>query len=369
MRRAVALALIAGGVGCAGGNEPVALGLVGPLSQPRGLSMRLAAQLAVDEINRAGGVRGRPLVLVLQDDSAQAEVAVGAARALSANPAVVAVVGHLNSAATLAAAPIYNEGRRPLVAVSPSASAPSVTDAGPYVFRICPTDVLHGSRLADFASGRLGARTAAILYQNDEYGRGIRQTFVQQFIRRRGRIVADDPYVPDLPSFEPYLQRLRLTGGADVLLIAGTAAAARRILPTLDSVGVHPRVLGGDALVGLEVEPKGQGVFMSTAYLPDRPGERNEAFVRAYHAAYGGQPLDHRGAASYDIVHLLARAIEAVGPDRRRIRDYLAGVGTLTPPFDGVTGRILFDENGDVPGKTVVVGVARGSRLVMAQGQ
>ena len=125
----------------------------------------------------------------------------------------------------------------------------------------------------------------------------------------------------------------------------------------------------GDALVGLEVDPKGQGVFMSTAYLPDRPGERNQAFVQAYRAAYGTQPLDHRGAASYDIVYLLARAIEAVGPDRRRMRDYLAGVGTLTPAFEGVTGRIAFDENGDVPGKTVVVGVARGGRLVMAQGQ
>ncbi len=368
-RPALALAVCAAGWGCGSGSGPVALGLVGPFSEPRGLSMRLAAELAVGEINRAGGVQGRRLTLVVQDDSARPEAAVEAARALYADSRVVAVIGHLTSATTLAAAPIYDGGRRPLLAVSPSASAPGVSDAGPYIYRVCPTDVVHGIRLADFAFGRLGVRRAAILYQNDEYGRGIRRTFADEFARLGGRIVSDDPYVPELPSFEPYLQRVKLRGGADAALIAGTATAARRILPTLDSVGLRLRVLGGDALAGLESAPEGQGVFMSTAYLPDGPGERNQAFVRVYRAAYGDRPLDHRGAATYDVVHLLARAIGAVGPDRREVRDYIAGIGTATPAFEGVTGRIAFDQHGDVPGKTVVIGVVRGGRLVMAQGQ
>lgn len=369
-RPALALAVCAAGWGCGSGRGPVALGLAGPFSEPRGLSMRLAAELAVREINhRDGGVRGRPLTLVVQDDSARPEAAVEAARTLYADARVVAVIGHLTSATTLAAAPIYDGGRRPLLAVSPSASAPGVSDAGPYIYRVCPTDVVHGTRLADFAFERLGVRRAAILYQNDEYGRGIRHTFSDEFTRLGGRIVSDDPYVPELPSFEPYLQRLKLRGGADAVLIAGTAAAALRILPTLDSVGLRLRVLGGDALAGLENAPEGQGVFMSTAYLPDGPGERNQAFVRAYRAAYGDRPPDHRGAAAYDVVYLLARAIDAVGSDRRKVRDYLAGVGTLTPPFEGVTGRIAFDQHGDAAGKTVVIGVVRGGHVVMAQGQ
>jgi branched-chain amino acid transport system substrate-binding protein len=367
-RRATGVALVAGALSCAGSKGPIALGLVGPFSQPRGLSMRLGAELAVREINGAGGVHGRPLSLVIEDDSGLPDVAVAAARRLYASRQVVAVIGHLTSAATLAAAPIYNGGTRPVVAVSPSASAPSVSAAGPYIFRVCPTDVVHGTRLATFARQRLGARTAAILYHTDEYGRGIRATFAAEFRRLGGRVVAEDPYVPDLPSFEPYLQRLRQRGGADVLLIAGTAASAQRILPTLDTVGIHPRVLGGDALSGLEATPEGQGVFMSAAYLPDRPGPRNEAFVRAYHAAYPDQPLDHRGAATYDIVHLLARALAETGPQRGRLRAYLAGVGTEYPSFEGVTGRIVFDEHGDVPNKAVVVGVVRDGRLVSAQG-
>lgn len=369
VRGAAALAVCAAGLGCAGGSQPVAIGLVGPFTQPRGISMRLAAELAVAEINRAGGVGGRPLTLVVQDDGGRPEVAVEAARTLYADPGVVAVIGHLTSAATLAAAPIYNGGRRPLLAVSPSASAPSVSDAGPYIFRVCPTDVVHGTRLADFANQRLAARRAAILYQNDEYGRGIRRTFADEFTRLGGRIISDDPYVIELESFEPFLRRLKQRGGADVLLIAGTPAAAARILPTLDTVGLQLRVMGGDGLSGLETARVGQGVFISTAYLPDGPGERNQAFVKAYRAAYGDQSLDHRGASAYDIVYLLKRALAAAGRDRRKLRDYVAGIGTITPPFDGVTGRIVFDEHGDVPGKTAVIGVARGGRLVMAQSQ
>ncbi|MBI4419769.1 MAG: amino acid ABC transporter substrate-binding protein [Gemmatimonadetes bacterium] len=355
-----------GVLACAPDRQPIALGLVGPFSEPRGLSMRLAAEMAVAELNRAGGVRGRPLELVIQDDSTRPEVAVAAARALYADPRVVAVIGHLTSGTTLAAAPVYG-GRSPLPVISPSASAPAVSDAGPHVFRVCPTDVAHGTALAEFAVRRLGARSAAILYQNDEYGRGIRGTFAAEFARLGGRLASDDPYVPDLPSFEPYLRRLQQRGGADVLLIAGTAASARRILPTLDTVGMRPRVMGGDALAGLEATRGAEGVFSSTAYLPDQPAERNRVFVAAYRAAYGDQPLDHRGAAAYDIVHLLARATDAVGPSRRRLLTYLAGVGTASPAFDGVTGRVAFDSLGDVPTKAVMLGVVRGGHLVMAQ--
>ena len=121
---------------------------------------------------------------------------------------------------------------------------------------------------------------------------------------------------------------------------------------------------------GLEAaDVRVEGVHISTAYLPDRPGAQNAAFVRAYRQAYKDQLPDHRGAAAYDIVHLLARAVAAVGSDRTRIRDYLAGVGTTTPAFDGVTGRIAFDENGDVPDKDVVIGVVRDKRLVTASGR
>jgi branched-chain amino acid transport system substrate-binding protein len=135
----------------------------------------------------------------------------------------------------------------------------------------------------------------------------------------------------------------------------------------MDTVSLRPPVMGGDGIAGLEgAGAPAEGVLISTAYLPDRPGARNAAFVRAYRAAHQNRDPDHRGAAAYDAIHLLARALTEAGADRTRLRDYLAGVGTSTPAFEGVTGRIAFDEHGDVPDKAVVIGVVRGGRLVSA---
>jgi branched-chain amino acid transport system substrate-binding protein len=350
-----------------GGSDPIRIGVAGPFGEARAQSLRLAVELAVREINDSGGVRGRPLELVVEDDRGDAEQAVETARRFYADPAVVAVVGHLASGTTLAASPVYNGGTNPLPVVSPSASSPALSDAGPYTFRVCPTDLVHGARLAGWAATQLGATRAAVLYLNDDYGRGVRGVFRREFTARNGQLAADDPYLDDLPSFLPFLERTRRRGGTPVLLIAGTRPGGERILATLDSADLRPVVMGGDGLAGIEaVGAAAEGLLISTAYLPDRPGARNGAFVRAYRAAYQNRDPDHRGAAAYDAVYLLARAIAEAGVDRGRVRDYLATVGTSTPAFEGVTGRIAFDQNGDVPDKDVVIGVVRGGRLVSA---
>ncbi len=365
---AAALAALLGG--CGSSDDPILIGLAGPFSQQRGQSMQLGAELAVAEINEQGGVRGRPLELVILDDSASSEAAVRAARELYETSGLVAVIGHLNSGATIAAAPVYNGGDDPVVQISPSASSPLVSDVGPYTFRVCPSDLVHGARLAEWAWAELGARRAAVLYQNDPYGRGVRGTFSSSFTGLGGEIVSEDPYVLTIPSFEPYLRRLGTRGGAAALMIAGTRDGAERILASLDSLGTRYPVLGGDGLAGLETSPvDAEGTLISTAYLADRPGERNQEFVAAYQRAFGDRLPDHRGAGAYDIVHLLARAIEEVGFSRDRIREYVAGVGSSTEPFEGVTGTIAFDGNGDVPNKEVVIGVIESGRLRTAAGQ
>ncbi|HET7038930.1 MAG TPA: ABC transporter substrate-binding protein, partial [Gemmatimonadales bacterium] len=350
-----------------GGGDPIRIGLAGPFEEPRAQSMRLAAELAVRQINDSGGVRGRPLELVVEDDQGSNERAVEVARRFHDDPSVVAVIGHLASGTSLAAAPVYNDSRNPLAAVSPSATSPALSAAGPYTFRVCPTDLVHGARLAAWVVEQLGATRASVMYLNDDYGRGVRRVFDQEFVRRKGELVADDPYLDDLPSFVPYLERIRRRGGTEALMIAGTRAGAERILAGLDSVGLRPTVLGGDGIAGMEQGGAAvEGVLVSTSYLPDRPGARNAAFVRAYRAAYGDREPDHRGASAYDAVYLLARALREAGVDRERVRDYLAGVGTESPAFEGVTGSIAFDENGDVPNKDVIVGVMRGGRIVTA---
>lgn len=351
-------------------DDTILIGLAGPFAQERGTSMRRAAELAVREINGMGGIDGRLLELLVVDDNADADRAFRVAAQLHGNHRVVAVIGHLTSGTTLAAAPIYGGDDNPVVNISPSASSPQLSNAGPFTFRVCPTDQAHAARLAEWARSALGAQRAAILYRNDVYGRSVRTTFSSDFARLGGTVVTSDPYLDEIPSFEPYLRRLQQQGGADVLFIAGNQGDAGRILPALDTMGIRARVLGGDGLSGIqETVASAEGTYISSAYLPDRPGDRNERFISAYRTAYRNQLPDHRGAGSYDIVYLLAQAIDVVGSNRRRIRDYLAQVGRELAPFEGVTGTIAFDENGDVPSKKVVVGVVSNRRLITAPGQ
>jgi branched-chain amino acid transport system substrate-binding protein len=349
---------------CSAPGGPIAIGLAGPFSQPRGASMLRAAQLAVNQINAKGGVRGRPLELRIADDSASEDAAVRVAERLYADPSVVAVVGHLTSSSSIAAARVYGGGADPVVMISPSASSPDLSGISPYVFRVCPSDLQQGPHLARFAWQALGVRRAGIIYINNDYGRGVRSSFAAEFERLGGRVVEADPYVPGTPSLEPYLSRMR-RAGVDALFLAAERPGAELALREMRALRLAWPVLGGDALTGIEADGAlAEGVRVSSAYLPDRHDERNAAFVADYARAFPGERPDHRGAGTYDIVRLLARALADAGPERPAVRGYLARLGRGKAPFEGVTGTIAFDGNGDVPGKAVAIGVVQGGRLV-----
>lgn len=352
-------------IGCSPADQPIVLGLAGPFSQARGVSMQLGAELAVTEINGRGGVNGRRILLRVRDDSASEGTALRIAQDFLADPSLVAVIGHLNSAPSRAAAQLYRAAPDPVLMVSPSASSPDLTGLSPYFFRVCPSDLSFGQQLARYAYDVLAARRAAVIFLNDDYGRGVRRTFVAEFLRLGGTVTQEDPYLPRVGSTEPYLSRMRATGGVDGLILATDRTGAEIVLRDRVQLGLSWLTLGADGLSGIEaLGPLAEGVRIATAYLPDRPGDRNAEFVAAYARAYPGGYPDHRGAGAYDIVYLLARAIEAVGTGRGDLRDYVAQVGASVPAFDGVTGRIAFDQQGDVPAKPVVIGVVRSGRLV-----
>jgi branched-chain amino acid transport system substrate-binding protein len=352
----LALATLWGVLACSGGRSPIVIGVTGPFSQPRGVSMKLAAEMARDEINAAGGAGGRPIELRFIDDSASPDAAVRAAQAFVQDRSVVAVVGHLTSGATLAAAPVYDGSANPLPMVTPSASSPEITRAGKYIFRVCPSDLMHGMQLGEFAAQQLGARRVAILYHNDGYGRGVRGSFAIRFRARGGTVAFESPYLPDPFTVPVYLERVARGGGIDAVFIGGNRAEAERILRAMDSLDIDLPVLGADGMSGT-VLPAGMAspVYVSSMYTADRPETRSREFVAAYGRRYEGRAPDHRGAAAYDIVHLLARAVESAGANRADLRDYLADVGTASEAFDGVIGPIAFDENGDVRGGRVDV--------------
>lgn len=374
MRRFAVLAAILSLTACTrggtgGGASPIVLGLAGPFSQPRGVSMKHAAELAVREINARGGIRGRQLALRITDDSGRPDVAIRIAQQFTDDPAVVAVIGHLNSSASLAAGRIYGDARRPLVMISPSASSPDLSGVNPFIFRVCPSDLSHGAQLARYARHALSAKRVGVIYLDDDYGRGLRLSFAAEFKRLGGTIIEEDPTLATTASVEPYLSHLQRAGGVDALILATDRPGAELALREMGRLGVHWSPLGGDALSGIEATGNlADGVRMSVAYLVDQAGERNAQFVAAYARAYPGERPDHRGAAAYDIVYLLADVLKST-TQRRDIRDRLARIGSDLPAFEGVTGKIAFDKNGDVPGKAVVIGTVREGRLTTEPGQ
>jgi branched-chain amino acid transport system substrate-binding protein len=349
-------------------SGPVRIGLAGPFTDPVGLPMKLAAELAVEEINARGGIGGRPIELLPRDDFANPDSAVYVATDLKSAGAA-AVIGHLWSGTTLAAAPVYNGGDDAVAAISPSSSAPAVSNAGPWTFRICPSDLEHGAALARWIRNQLGLERGAVLYLNDEYGRGVRQTFAIEFARLRGELLAIDPYLGDTPEVGTYLDRLVKQGGVQFLVVAGNRGEAEVVLREARRRNLAVPVLGADGLEGIEaIGALAEGVYISQAYLPTRDNRANQRFVNAWRRRYPDAGLPTQpAAATYDAVYLLRDVIARSGTDRQAVRDELARVGRAAPAFAGVTGRVAFDSLGDVPGSEVHMAVVRGGTVVPAE--
>ncbi len=350
--------------GCAAeSNDAIRLGLAAPIGTTAGDGMYQGALLAVEEINQGGGIDGRMLELDVRDDRMDAARAIEVAAEFRDESDVVAVVGHLTSGATVAAAERYDG----LLAISPGATSPELSGASEWVFRVCPSDLHQSNTLADWAYEHLELDRAAILYVNDAYGRGVLTAFAPAFEELGGTIVGRSPYLPSLledgVEIDAYLERA-IRAGMDALVIVGVGDEVPEIVRTARALGYRGPVLGTDGLIGMaQAGPVGEGTYVTAGFLPDRPTDEAREFVRRYSERFGQAPRDG-SAHAYDTVKLLARAIREAGTDRRALRDYVAGIGTVHPAFEGVTGTIRFDEAGDAIGKDVAVGMVRDGQIV-----
>jgi len=355
-------AIVAYATGCGGGDsagDTLRLGVATPLEQFIGAQTLRGAALARDQLNAEGGVRGKPVHLQAVTDSASAQRAVPVADGFYNDASIVAVIGHSTSGATLAAATIYNNG---LAAVSPTATSPEITDAGEWIFRIASSDAANAAWLARFALRDLGRR-AAILYANEPYGRGLRKAFGDAYRAGGGELVEEYPYIEGTTDdFEAYLMGIQIAR-PDLIFIGGLDASAGLIIRQARALGVEAPIIGGDGLLGLAgQDPVYDGTYVGLLYHPDAPGQTGRQFVEAYRSAYGELP-DHFAALAYDAVMLVAQAIEEVGFDREKIRDYLQDVGSDRSGFQGVSGLIAFDTNGDPQEKSYAVGRISGNMM------
>lgn len=355
---------------CGGGSRPIEIGVAANFTDPLSLPIRYGAQLAAEEINAAGGINGRPIHLVEREDYADADSAVVVATDFY-NSDVVAVIGHGFSGPTLAAAPVYNGGDDPLLEIAPAASAPGVTDAGPYTFRVCPSDLAHGAALARWAQGKLGLSRGAVFYLNSDYGRGVRNAFETEYGRLLGTVTGAYPYLGDNPDVAPYVDLLLREKRAQFVVIAGYDPDARTILTEMRRKKLDLPAMGGDGLEQIALAGAvAEGVYATASYWPGADTPANRRFIEAYRKRFpeAGDP-NGSGAGAYDAVYMLKESILRAGTDRKALRDAFAGIGTATPAYEGAMGTIAFDENGDAPSLRLYVGQVQGGRMRTLEAQ
>ena len=331
-------------------------------------SYALGVQIAVDHLNAARPRGSSPFGVRLAPVEQSSQVIVAAHFRDDAQ--VIGVVGHTGSAQTMEAAAIYGDveqrGARGVVAISPTATNPEVTRSSEWVFRVCPTDIDAAKALARYTADSLKARRVAVVFRNDLFGRGFSRNFLPDVEARGARIVEHDPYLAGFTEWDAYAQRLMLRG-IDAVVIIGGSTDAVDLIRALRRTGLNPPILGTDDVARLGTDPTAakefEGVRFTSFYVaPDEPpssaptpSQRFAAEYRERHA----EPPNHQAALSYDAAMLIGRAALAVGPDRHRIREWIASVGRTTPAFDGVTGEIRFDEWGDPIDKPVRIGQVR----------
>jgi len=334
----IALALLAA---CATSKSPYVIGAAGPWKQGYGLQNLQGVQLAVEEINQAGGIDGHPLRVIPRDDEGDGPTAARIAQDFVNTSSISAVVGHVNSSGMLSAAPIY-DGRLPAVATS--ATSPDLTGISSWVFRIISSDSLNGIALANFAS-KFGGRTpasVAVLYENNTYGRGL----------------------ADLPTAEPYIAYLK-TKRPKIVFIAGRVESGLKILQEAKRQGFNATFVGGDGWQGILADTTtSEGAYIGMSFTPEDPSPAARAFVAAFKKKYNTAP-DAHAALAYDATRLIAQALKEKGPDRRAIRDYLHSLNRETA-YQGLTGPAFFEDTGDPVGMRFRVLRAHNGLLTLA---
>ncbi len=298
--------------------------------------------LAVGEINRNGGVNGRQLDVVIEDDQGSPERAAGLVTKMVGQDKVVAVIAGGASGSSLAAAPRAQAAKIPLI--SPSATDPAVTRTGDYIFRVCYTDNFQGEVMARFSTRALKAKKAAIMVDfNNPYSRGLSEFFETSFTKLGGQIVSKQSYAQGDPDFRGQLSAIR-NEEPDVIYIPGYYGDVGLIAKQARQLGLAQPLLGGDGWDAPELWALGgtaiNGSYISNHYSADDPSVLIQQFVTNYKLLYNNLTPDAHAALGYDALKFLVAGIQRVGTtEGPRVREALS----QTKDFAGVTGVISLD--------------------------
>lgn len=336
------------GKGASGSEIPV--GILLPLtgdSSSYGQKGRKAIELAIDDFNAQEIASGKKVSAVFEDSKGNAKDGVSAVQKLVAVNKVPAIVGDALSSVTLPAAAVAETNQ--VVLISPCSSAPALTQAGKFIYRIWPSDLAEGKAAAEFAVSS-GFKKAALLHLNNDYGNGIADIFDKRFTSDARKVILKSAYADSTTDWRAIVTPLA-SSGADVVYIAGYYKDTAAILKTATELGIKTQFIGATAIEDENLiklaGSAAEGIVypLATGFNATSSDPISKAFVAGFQKRFGYEP-GWMEAHAYDSFMLICDAIKSSkgkvsGTD---IRDHLDNLGA----YHGVTGDIKFDENGDV---------------------
>ncbi|MCG7346522.1 ABC transporter substrate-binding protein [Sporosarcina sp. ACRSL] len=334
------------------GGDTIKIGLNLELSgavASYGTGIKQGVDLAVEEINAAGGVDGKEIQLIPIDNKSDGQEATNGAIKLTDQDKVVAIIGAATSGNTIAQVEIANNNKT--VLITPSGTSLVVTknekgELNEYAFRTTFIDPFQGTVAANFALNELGVKTAAVYGDNaSDYAKGLGAAFIETFEAGGGTIVAQESYIAKDTDFRSTLTRIK-TANPDFVYIPGYYEEVGLIVKQARELGIEVPLMGGDGwdsptLVELAGAGALNNTFVTAAYAAEDPDPMIQNFVKAFTEKYGEAP-DGFSALGYDTVYLLKDAIERAGAvDSVKIKEALE----QTKDFPLVTGALTIDEN------------------------
>ncbi|MHB8874869.1 MAG: ABC transporter substrate-binding protein [Myxococcaceae bacterium] len=340
-------------------SDTILLGEVGSLTGSEaafGISTRNGIELALREVNAAGGVKGKKVAVRVYDDQSKPEEAASAVTRLITQDKVKLILGEVASSNSLAMAPKCQEAKVPMI--TPSSTNPSVTQVGDYIFRVCFIDPFQGYVMAKFAHDDLKVTRAAILKDvKSAYSLGLTDVFQRKFTEMGGKVVAVEAYSKGDSDYRAQLTSLK-GKKPEAIYIPGYYSDVGVIARQARELGLKAVLLGGDGWDSDKLFELGgsaiEGSYVSNHYAATDPSVQE--FVKSYQTAFGSVP-DSLAALGYDAarvaVEAMKRAPDLSGP---ALRDAIA----QTRDFPGVAGRISMDENRNAVKPAVVLKVQDG---------
>jgi len=343
----VGVALAGGLLGGCGKDAPaeIKIGCITPLTGENanyGKQTKAGVDLAVEQINARGGIGGKKLVVVYEDDQMNAKVGTDAIQKLISVEKVPVILGAFGSRVTLAIAPIAERSK--VVLFSASSTADAIADAGDYIFRNVPPNAGQGTTAAHFCQDALEAKTACVLQVNDDYGRSLGDAFVSAF-KEKGQVLSVETYSPGVKDYRTQLTRIR--GQApDVVFCPSYYQEMGLILKQAKELGIEARFISGDGAVDPQLVTlagnAAEGSYYTMMGIPlGSPAAAK--FETDYEKKYGEKPGVY-AAYAYDATMIIADAISRGGYTADGVKQALYD----TTGYSGVTGITSFDARGEV---------------------